>query len=199
MDMQPRNYQPIGRALSNAQAIMLQQHPEAFDCIIYPAKGSEFNEIIAENAPQVTLLDRDERTQEYDPPVLGRAMPAPTQELDFGPTSSGDYENFNSATDAIPLLLSLNVRTHSFVKWFEYATADADSEVLERVVYVAEIKPQGRTLGAGNVYICYPLTALGEVPDTVPESEGEPPSETDTIQESLEEQTPPEISEIGEL
>ena len=43
-----------------------------------------------------------------------------------------------------------------------------------RTVYVLSAKAVGRVAGAGTVYVCAPLPALGEVPDTslVPEEPG---------------------------
>lgn len=162
--MTPRSYKPAGGVLNHSYAVMLRDHPEAFDCIIYPARASEHNEILADNAPVATLLDRDERAQEFDPPMQGRAMVAPTQELAFDATDSGGFESFHAASDAIRLLLSEpNLRLHSIVQWLEYRSLEG-GETETRTVYVADIRPMGRTLGAGMVYVCQPLPALGEVP-----------------------------------
>ena len=161
----PRSYQPVAGILHQVYATMLASHPEAFDCIIYPAKGSEHNEILADNEPVATLLDRDERAQEYDPPVAGRALIIPSQELRFEATDSGIAESFHTATEVITLLLSeQGLRKHSLVQWREYVFCDAD-DLVERVVYVADVKPLGRTLNAQMAYVCYPLPAMGEKPE----------------------------------
>lgn len=167
--IKPRSYRPGGQALNDSYATMLQAHPEAFDCIIYPAKSSEYNEILADNEPTGTLLDRDERAQEYDPPVLARAMIVPRQELAFDATSSGLYESFHAASEAMTLLLSENgLRKHTLVQWREYISLTGE-ETVERVVYIADEKPVGRTLNAQMLYICYPLPAMGEKPQHEPE------------------------------
>ena len=169
--LRPRDYQPVAGVLHDTYSLMLETHPEAFDCLIYPAKSSENNEVVADNSPVAMMLDRDERAQEYDAPVLGRAMIAPQQELAFGATYSGLYESFHSAEDAITLLLSVEgLRLYSLVEWREYLSYDSDQTV-ERVVYVADVKPIGRTLNARMVYICYPLPAMGEKPEVEPETE----------------------------
>lgn len=166
-DLSPRTYKPAGSVLNQSYATMLQEHPEAFDCIIYSAKSSEHDEIIADNEPVGTLLDRDERGQEYEPPILGRAMIAPKMELAFDATDSGLFESFHAASDSIALLLSENgLRKHSLVQWEEYLTLEGD-ETVERVVYIADMRPMGRTLNAGMIYICYPLPAMGEKPDAI--------------------------------
>ena len=47
----PRSYQATAAALSHTFSVMLQSHPEAFDCLIFPAQPSEQNEIIAVDSP----------------------------------------------------------------------------------------------------------------------------------------------------
>ena len=189
--MSPRTYKPAGNVLNHSYAVMLRDHPEAFDCIIYPARSSEHNEILADNAPVGTLLDRDERAQQYDQPVQGRAMIVPTSDLAFDATDSGSYESFHSASEAINLLLSEpGLRKHTLVQWLEYRSLESE-ETVERTVYIADIQPMGRTLGAGMLYVCHPLPALGEIPDaevdlgpevTPGENEGMPGTEPDTPQ-----------------
>ena len=79
LDIKPRNYHPTAAVLSHDLSIMLSHHPEAFDCIIFPALDSSHNEIVAENSPTGTLLDREERLQAYDAPVKARAMIVPDE------------------------------------------------------------------------------------------------------------------------
>ena len=92
----PRSYQATAAALSHTFSVMLQSHPEAFDCLIFPAQPSEQNEIIAVDSPTVTLLDRDERAQRYGAPIKARAMLVPDGEWAFGAVDSGLYESFHS-------------------------------------------------------------------------------------------------------
>lgn len=168
--LKPRSYQPGAQALADTYATMLQSHPEAFDCLIYPAKSSEHDEILADNEPVGTLLDRDERAQEYEAPLLARAMIVPRQDLMFDATDSGQYESFHAASEALTMLLSVpGLRRHSLVQWSEYLSPDSD-ETVDRVVYVSNEKPIGRTLNAQMLYTCYPLPAMGEKPEEMPET-----------------------------
>lgn len=172
--IKPRSYRPVGQVLSQSYETMLQSHPEAFDCIIYPAKSSEHNEIISDNKPVGTLLDRDERAQEYDAPVLARAMIVPKRELAFDATDSGLYESFHAASEAMTLMLSiLGLRRHSLVQWKEFISLTGD-ETVDRMVYIADEKPVGRTLNAQMLYTCYPLPAMGEKPQQEPEMPDQP-------------------------
>lgn len=165
----PRSFRPDGMILEHTFEVMLKSHPDAFDCIIWPAKDSSHDEILAVNKPVATLLDRDERAQEYDAPVLARAMIEPDQNLDFGATDSGLYESFNSATESFNLLFSVpGLRLHSIIQWRERLDLHGE-ECVERTVYIASVKPMGKTLNAGNVYVCFPLPAISEKPDSVPE------------------------------
>ena len=169
--LMPRSYKPGAQVLNDTYVTMLKSHPEAFDCIIYPAKSSEHNEILADNEPVGTLLDRDERAQEYDPPVLARALIVPKQELAFDATDSGLYESFHAASEAMTLMLSIpGLRRHSLVQWKEYLSL-ANEDTVERVVFVADEKPVGRTLNTQMLYTCHPLPAMGEKPEQEPEIE----------------------------
>ena len=167
----PRSYKPGAQVLNDTYATMLQSHPEALDCIIYPAKSSEHNEILADNESVGTLLDRDERAQEYDPPVLAMALIVPKQELAFDVTDSGLYESFHATSEAMTLMLSIpGLRRHSLVQWKEYLSPDSDNTI-DRVVFIADEKPIGRTLNAQMIYVCYPLPAMGEKPEQEPETD----------------------------
>lgn len=164
----PRSFRPDGLVLEHTHAVMLREHPEAFDCIIWPAKDASHDEILSVEAPEITLLDSDERAQQYEAPILSRAMIIPDYNLQFGATDSGLYESFNSATEAIRLLLSEPVRKHSIVQWLEWLDLHGE-ECVERTVYVVRVQPLGKTLNCGNIYVCFPLLARGEKPDTLPE------------------------------
>ena len=184
----PRNYRSVGGVLHDTFEIMLQRHPEAFDCIVFPAKSSEHNEVVADNLAVGTLLDRDERAQEYDPPVAGRAMIVPNPEFTFAASSSGLFESFHSAAAAIQMLVSVRgLRTYSLIRWREYLSLDGD-ETVERTVYVAEAQPVGRTLGAGMLYVCRPLPAESEAPELP----------TDFVPEAGEESGEGDAGEIGD-
>lgn len=164
--MIPRSYKPMGSVLHQTFDIMLQKHPEAFDCIVFPAKSSQYNEVLADNAPVATLLDRGERAQEYEPPVAARAMLVPNPEFIFGTDDSSLFESFHSAPTAVEMLVSVpGLRTYSLVRWREYLSLDSEKTV-ERTVYVADVRPMGRTVGAGVIYVCRPLLAEGEAPET---------------------------------
>lgn len=170
----PRSFRADGLVLEHTFNVMLKSHPESFDCMIWPAKDSSHDEILSVEAPEVTLLDRDERAQEYDAPIEGRAMIVPDQNLEFGATDSGLYESFNSATESINMLLSVpGLRLHSIVQWSEWLDLHGE-ECVERTVYIARVEPMGKTLNAGNMYVCYPLPAIGEKPDTMPETQVQP-------------------------
>lgn len=171
--MTPRNTKPIGNILNHDYMRILTVHPEAFDCIVFPAKDPTHDESLADNTSVATVLVSDERAQEYDEPVQARAMLIPAQELDFDATESGLYEGFTASSDAINLMISIpGLRRYSLVQWLEYTSLEQDSTI-ERTVYIQDVKPMGRTLVAGMVYQCYPMPAVGEVPKKKEEGAGE--------------------------
>ena len=185
LDIKPRNYHPTAAVLSHDLSIMLSHHPEAFDCIIFPALDSSHNEIVAENSPTGTLLDREERLQAYDAPVKARAMIVPDEAQMFGTVSSGSMENFHDTPEGIRLLLSMpDLRTYTLVQWMEYPTMFS-ADPVERTVYVSSVQPLGKTLGAaGFSYLCFPLPATGEIPADA-EDEGEVTTEPELTEDEI--------------
>lgn len=181
-ELKPRNYIPGGDVLHHSYEVMLRDHPEAFDVIVYPALPSEENEINSVDAPEITLLDRDERKQRYGEPFRCRAIIAPEDTLGFQITDSEMLEAFHGASEGINLLLSeRGVRTFSLIQWLEY-TDLAGEETTERTVYVASTRPIGRTMNTWNVHTCFPLFNEGDIPETENTTESDPESGQDNGQ-----------------
>lgn len=189
MDIQPRNYKSTAGVLDHTYEVMLRDHPDAFDCIVFQAEETEQDEINAVEGPEdVTLVDRDHRRQNYAAPVKARAMIVHEDIMPLEPTDSGDYETYGGmqADNPLRLLLSVPARTFSLIQWLEYANLEA-TETVERTVYIARSTPIGRTLGTTTVHTCYPLPAIGEVPD-VPEEEEQPETPEEPTEETPENQ-----------
>ena len=165
IDIIPRNYKPGGDVLEHTYAVMLEQHPESFDVLVFPAKESLENEINAVNAPEITLLDRDERLQSFDEPYRARARIVPMEDLIFAPTDSALFEAFSSG-DAITLMLSTpDIRTFSVIQWKEYQTLKG-TETVTRTVYVGSVRQITRGSGVVQIlHICFPLLARHALPD----------------------------------
>lgn len=174
LEIAPRNYYSTAAVLAHDLETMLTHHPEAFDCIVFQALDPEHDEIVAENSPAGTLLDREERLQAYAEPVKARAMIIPDEAQTFGAVASGAFENFNDTPEGIRLLLSLpNLRTYTLIQWREYPTLGS-MEPVERTVYISSLQTLGKTLGAaGFSYLCFPLPAMGEIPGTADDNDAE--------------------------
>lgn len=177
--LRPRDFRAPGTVLQADFATMLQHDPKAFDCLIFPALPGR-DETVAVEADPVGALDSNERAQTYGQPEPGRALIVPEEGLDFDVLAGELANSFLGASAPMNILLSKPVRNFSLIQWLEYATPDAEEPEL-RTVYVLDSKAAGRTAGAGVVYICAPLPALGEVPDLPPapeepepDGEGEP-------------------------
>lgn len=196
----PRNAEYIAQAriLQADMETLLKQHPEAFDCIVFAAQEDQ-DEMVSSELDVVGSLESGERAQTYAKPVRCRALIAPNEEQDFGVLSSGLGENFDSAERPLALLLSIpGVRTYSLVQWLEYASPAlaSDEAVTARTVYVLKTSPIGHSMGAGVLYLCQPLPAMGEVPEgtveelppeeLLPEKQsGEQPEEPEPMQPDL--------------
>lgn len=185
----PRDYHDTSLTLAHDLQVLLNEHPESFDCLVYPAQDSEQNERTTVDGPVVGDLVRDEQAQSYGEPIQARAYIVPPPDLEFEVVDSALYESLVGHPQAANILLSVRgIRTFSIIQWLEYLTPDK-CDTVERTYYIAETKPLGRTLNADVMHVCFPLPALGEVPEMEEE-------ETD------EEQSAPDNTggtEIGEL
>lgn len=170
--LNPRDFRAPARILTQDYQTMLAHDPKAFDCLIFPAVPGD-EEIVAVAEDPVGSIDAGERAQKYGEPVLGRAMIVPEEGLGFEVLAGEVANSFLGVTAPMNILLSIPVNDYSLIQWREYATPDAEEPEL-RTVYVLSAKAVGRVAGAGTVYVCAPLPALGEAPDTslVPEEPG---------------------------
>lgn len=163
--LKPRSYKSTAGIVRHTLEVMLRDHPEAFDVLVFPALESDRNEIVAVNRPRATLLDREQRLQEYGPPFRARARIVPEDIMPLEMVDSASFESFHGMQDAVRIVLSQpGVRTFSLIQWLEYPEHESE-ETATRTVYIAETQPLGRTLDAGVVHVCYPLPAGGEVPE----------------------------------
>ncbi len=177
----PRNYKPGGDVLEHTYAVMLAKHPESFDVMVYPALDSTKNEILAVNAPEITLLDRDERLQAFGEPFQARARIVPEESLSFDVVDSAQFEAFHGASEAINLMLSVpSVRTFSVIQWLEYLDL-SNTETVTRTVYVAATRNIGRTTLAQFLHVCLPLPVKLTLPEVTEVEETTP---TDTAEQS---------------
>lgn len=167
--IKPRPHRPIADIHKHDMAIMLAKHPEAFDCLVFPAKSGDNNEVVAinKNDDVVTSLESSERRQSYDEPVVARALIIPDDAAEFGMLDDGLSESIHGGSQAINIKLSLDgVRKYSLIQWKEYGTPDA-TEPETKTLYVHDLKSIGHSLGVGAICVCHPLFALGEVPEMI--------------------------------
>lgn len=178
--LNPRDFRKPAKILVQDYQTMLAHDPKAFDCLIFPAiPGQE--ETVAVSEDPVGSIDAGERAQKYGEPVLGRAMIVPEEGLGFEVLAGEVANSFLGVTAPMNILLSIPVNDYSLIQWREYATPDAEEPEL-RTVYVLSAKAVGRVAGAGTVYVCAPLPALGEAPEQEPEAM---PSELDTSERDI--------------
>lgn len=189
--LKPRDYRAPARILAQDYKTMLEQDPKAFDCLIFPALGSEYDEKVAPGEDVVCALESGERAQSFDDPVLGRAMIIPDEGYGFEVLSGEVAESFVGLNTPMNILLSMPVRNNSIIQWSEYTTPDAEEPEI-RTVYVMSAKTAGRMAGAGTFYVCAPLPAIGEVPEI-------PPAEDKEDKEELENPAPDNPDIVGVL
>lgn len=195
--LRPRDFRAPGSVLQTDLATMLKHDPKAFDCLIFPALPGK-DETVAVTEDVVGALDSEERAQTYGQPEQGRAMIVPEEALGFDVLAGELANSFLGASTPMNILLSMPVRNYSLIQWREFATPDAEEPEL-RTVYVLDSKAAGRTAGAGVVYICAPLPALGEIPDLPPAPEEPEPEGEGQPDDGAHGQTPTEKDPVGVL
>lgn len=186
-NLNPRDFRTPAKILAQDLKTMLAHDPKAFDCLIFPAiPGQE--ETVAVSPDPVGSIDAGERAQKFGDPLLGRAMIVPEGGLGFVVLTGEVANSFLGVNEPMNILLSMPVNDFSLIQWREYATPDAEEPEI-RMVYVLSAKAIGRVAGAGTVYVCSPLPALGEVPP-ISSLEEEPEAEKpDMGKEATETQT----------
>lgn len=185
--LKPRDFRTPAKILAQDLKTMLTHDPKAFDCLIFPAILSQ-EETVAVSEDPVGSIDAAERAQKFGEPVLGRAMIVPEEGLGFEVLAGEVANSFLGVNEPMNILLSMPVNDFSLIQWREYATPDAE-EPETRTVYVLSAKAIGRVAGAGTVYVCAPLPALGEVPLIAPKEEEVEGGKPDMGKEAAEAQT----------
>lgn len=183
-DLKPRMNVATAGSFRHDVEVLLNHHPEAFDVIVWVAKPTEENEVVAGNAKDapVTVLDREERQNAFMAPVKARAYVIPSDSILYSVSDSGEYEVPGTGSEALNLLVSVNVTTFSLIQWQEVVSLDPE-QIEERTVYVSDIRTAGHTFGNPvDICTCWPLPAAGEVPEKKEEEgeQGKGAGETDT-------------------
>ena len=163
--IKPRSYQPMSAIIRSDIAKLLEQHPETFECIIYPVK-TRSNEAISVNKDDdvVTSLEGSERKQEYDNFIIAKALIIHDTSTEFGMMDSGESESLFGGNQPINIKLSVDgIRKYSIIQWKE-CNSTSPSEIETKSVYVHELKSVGHSLAVGAICVCHPLYALGEIP-----------------------------------
>lgn len=185
--LKPRDFRTPAKILAQDLKTMLTHDPKAFDCLIFPASPGQ-EETVAVSEDPVGSIEATERAQKFGEPVLGRAMIVPEEGLGFEVLAGEVANSFLGANEPMNILLSMTVNDFSLIQWREYATPDAE-EPETRTVYVLSAKAIGRVAGAGTVYVCAPLPALGEVPPIATKEEEAEGGKPDMGKEAAEPQT----------
>ncbi len=162
--MSNRDYSELSRVINNDFLTMVDEHPESFDCLFYPATEVTENPVPQGYEDVVGALDTTERKIDYGSPVQSRAMIVPDEAITgsliaFG--SGTDVDTFSGTEPIVILIKEPVVPQQSVISWSERISIDDDSE---RVLsyYVIESKPFGRAPVAGMKHYCIPLYSDGE-------------------------------------
>lgn len=162
--MIPRDYRERAEVLSSDFATMLDNHPDAFDCLVYKAMRSTAENVVEGLLDDVVgSSEGSERKIEYADPVEGKAMLVPEDMFFFGAYTDGSTdENIGTADQPLVLLLSVpDVPKQSVVSWLVYT--DQAGTTKENRVYILESKSFGIAPSAGLKHYCIPMKDEGEI------------------------------------
>lgn len=160
----PRDYRERSEALSTDFTTMLEEHPDAFDCLLYRAVRDT-----AENVVEGLVVDvvgsseGSERKIDYADPVETRAMLVPEEQFMFLAYTEGSTdENIGSTDQPLVLLINeQNVPKQSIVTWTEYTGQGEETKEIR--VYILESKAFGKAPTAGLKHYCIPMNDEGEL------------------------------------
>lgn len=165
MTTAPRDYRDRSSVLSSDFATMLDDHPDAFDCLLYKSIRSAPENVVTGLVDDVVgSSEGSERKIEYADPVQTRAMLVPEEQFMFMSYTDGSTdENIGSADQPLVLLLKeQDVPKHSIVTWNEM-TGELDTDIKEIRVYILESKAFGKAPSAGLKHYCIPMKDEGEL------------------------------------
>lgn len=162
--MNPRDFTNRSAVLSDDIITMLDEHPDAFDCLLYRAVRSSVENVVEGLVEDVVgKSEGSERKIDYADPIETRAMLVPEEQFLFTAYTSGSVDENMGSTDQ-PLVLMLkeqNIPKQSVVTWLEY-TGDGTTTKEVRV-YVLESKTFGKSPTAGLRHYCIPMKDEGEL------------------------------------
>lgn len=128
---------------------VLEDDDETFDCLVFPANSCDNNE-----ANLVASLESSECRQEYDDPVLARALILNDEKSAREVLAPELYESLYGNNQPIEIKLSIEgIREHSIIQWKEYISPDS-TEPETKTVYVHDIWDAP---DIGTIHVCYPL------------------------------------------
>lgn len=153
----PRDYRLHHEAIAMDIITMLQQHPDAFDALLYRARLSE-PESVAAGIDVAGALDTSERTLGYDDPASCRAMIVP-ESAPFPVTLDGATSM--PCDEPVVLLLSeQHVPQQSVVQWSEYTDHESAMDV---ILYVWRSEQAGVAPGVYSRLYCLPMQAFADL------------------------------------
>jgi hypothetical protein len=143
---------------------MLDNHPDAFDCLLYKAQRATAESVVVGLVEDVVgASEGSERKIEYADPIETRAMLVPEEQFLFSAYTDGSTdENFGSTGQPIVLVLKEHdVPKQSVVTWLEYTGQGVETK--ENRVYILESRGFGKSPSAGLRHYCIPMNDEGEV------------------------------------
>lgn len=184
-------HRPATDQLAQDLLATIEQHPMAFDIIVFPA-DSDTKEDVSAAAMQdvVGSLESDERRLEYGEPFTTLAL-EPSHEIErYAMLSGGEGYGLQQAEGGMLKLLIHTgpVPTRSVVAY----VVDTGAGLALRVMYVMRGDTIGRKAPAGHVYVMIPYIGGMDQLDSLPLPDA-PPSYATVIEQldSLLSTTPP--------
>lgn len=165
-NLKPRDHRQLSSVMSEDFKIMMDNHPEAFECLIFKALECSTNPSDGLTEDFASALEKKEESISYASPVPSKAIILPEEGISFqtfGDGLDGDAAlNENGMTTL--LLREESVPNQSVVLWKEY-TGKTDSEVKEVYMYILSSDTYGVAPVLGIKHHCISFDAPKELGD----------------------------------
>ena len=153
-----RDYRSTHASLAGNVQVMLLNHPDAFEALLYKADLAH-PETVAPGVDVVGALDTEERTLEYADPVPCKAMIVPS--FDPFPVSlDGDRADGEQSAPVVLLISVQDVPYQSVIQWTEYVD---DTNTRDVALYVGHSEQIGVAPGVCSKLYCLPMQAFGDL------------------------------------
>jgi hypothetical protein len=178
--MKARDYRDFGKAMNDDFMVFVRNHPDAIDVLLFKPDLASV-EKLAVDSDVVGALETEDRSLEYDDPIMTKAVLVPA-EYPFGSVLDGGEPDGDMDQPVVLLIADPEIPQQSVVQYREYVN-DTDVRVVS--LYVLRSQIIGEAPGVCEKHYCIPFQVfdyefieppVNDEPDADAEDVGETPA-----------------------